>query len=112
MSEPGTVSPDKLYYSIGEVAQMFGVTTSLIRFWETEFPNLRPRKNAKGDRRYTKKEIEELKVVYSLVKEKGFTLQGAKDHLKNKGTQKNAETIETLSRLKQFLLEIREKLPE
>ena len=112
MSESGILTSDKLYYSIGEVAQMFGVTTSLIRFWETEFPNLRPRKNSKGDRRYTKKEIEELRLVYSLVKEKGYTLQGAKDFLKNKSYQKNAETIETLNRVKQLLLEIREKLPE
>ena len=73
---------EKLYYSIGEVAQMFGVSNSLIRFWETEFTILKPRKNAKGNRLFTKKDIENLKIIYHLVKEKGFTLEGARKRLK------------------------------
>lgn len=103
---------DKLYYSIGEVAQMLSVTTSLIRFWETEFPHLRPRKNSKGDRRYTQKEIDALRQVYHLVKEKGYTLQGAKDFLSGNKDKKAAETIDALQNIRKFLLEIRERLPE
>ena len=72
----------KLYYSIGEVADMFDVSTSLIRYWETEFKSLRPHKNSKGDRRFTQKNIEQLRLIYYLVKEKGFTLDGAKQELK------------------------------
>ena len=90
---------------------MLAVTTSLIRFWETEFPHLRPRKNSKGDRRYTQKDIEALRQVYHLVKEKGYTLQGAKDFLGGNRDKKNAEAIETLHTIKRFLLEIKDRLP-
>lgn len=110
LEEP--VADQKLYYSIGEVAGMLGVATSLIRFWETEFAHIKPKKNVKGDRRYTAKNIEDLKVVYNLVKEKGFTLQGAKEFLKGKKDKKNSEVIDTLNRVKRLLLEIRDRLPE
>ena len=72
----------KLYYSISEVAEMFGVSNSLIRFWETEFSILKPRKNSRGDRRFTQKDIKNLELIYHLVKEKGFTLEGAKREIK------------------------------
>ena len=69
---------DKRYYKIGEVAKAFGVNTSLIRFWENEFEVLKPKKNKKGNRLFTPEDLENLKMIYFLVKEKGFTLEGAK----------------------------------
>lgn len=75
---------EKLYYSIGEVAEMFEVNASLIRFWEKEFPQLQPRKNNRGNRVYGKKDIELFKKIHHLVKEKGFTLEGAKNALRTK----------------------------
>jgi DNA-binding transcriptional MerR regulator len=72
----------KLYYTIGEVAEMFSVSTSLIRYWETEFPSLKPKKDRRGDRKFTKKDIEQLEEIYTLVKERGFTLEGAKKEIK------------------------------
>ena len=68
----------KLYYSIGEISVMFNVSKSLIRFWEAEFDLLKPHKNSKGDRRFTKQNIEQFRTIYHLVKERGFTLDGAK----------------------------------
>lgn len=70
----------KLYYSIGEIAEMFHVNTSLIRFWEKEFPQLKPTKNSSGVRKYTKKDVETFYKIYHLIKEEGFTLEGAKKH--------------------------------
>src|SRR5690554_2115576 len=75
--------PEKLYYSIGEVSKAFGVNTSLIRFWDKEFDILKPKKNAKGNRMFTPEDIKNLKLIYHLVKERGFTLDGAKAHLKD-----------------------------
>src|ERR1700739_4784816 len=101
---------ENLFYSISEVATLFNVNASLIRFWEKEFDFLKPRKTAKGNRSYTKKDIENIRLVYHLVKEKGFTLQGAKEKLKQKPIQelnKNVEVIENLSKLKSFLQELK-----
>ncbi|HXU26210.1 MAG TPA: MerR family transcriptional regulator [Bacteroidia bacterium] len=106
-------TPEKLFYSITEVAELFKVNASLIRFWEKEFDFLKPRKTAKGNRTYTKKDIENIRLVYHLVKEKGFTLQGAKEKLKQKPAQeinKNLEAIESLNKLKSFLLELKSQL--
>ena len=75
---------EKKYYTIGEVAEMFAVANSLIRFWEKEFDIINPKKNKKGNRRYTKDVIENIKLVYHLVKEKGYTLPGAKEIIKSK----------------------------
>lgn len=75
--------PEKLYYSIGEVAKAFDVNQSLIRFWNKEFDILKPKKNAKGNRMFTPEDIKNLKLIYHLVKERGFTLDGAKAHLKD-----------------------------
>lgn len=101
----------KLYYSIGEVADMFDVSASLIRYWETEFTMLRPKKNRKGDRQFTKKDIEYLEKIFTLVKERGFTLEGAKKELKNKKTPINKqELIEKLNSLKTQLEELRDSL--
>lgn len=103
---------EKLYYSIGEVSKMFGVNNSLIRFWEREFEILKPKKNKKGNRLFTKEDVENLKIIYHLVKERGYTLQGAKDKLKDnkKDISDNVEIIERLEHLKSFLLELKKSL--
>lgn len=106
---------EKLFYSIGEVAEMFKVNPSLIRFWEKEFDIIKPQKNKKGNRLFTKKDIANFRAIYHLVKEKGYTLQGAKEHLKGgKATpdsvNKNAEAIESLKKLKEYLLELKKTL--
>lgn len=96
---------EKLYYSIGEVARMFGVSNSLIRFWENEFDILQPRKNRKGDRLFTQEDIDNLKVIFHLVKERGYTLDGAKKKLRdNKDeTVGDVELYQRLESLKGFL---------
>ena len=95
----------KLYYSIGEVARMFQVNESLLRYWEKEFPMIAPKKAGGNIRQYRKEEIEAIRLIYHLVKEKGMTLQGAKQRLKvNKET--TVQTAEVVGRLKQ----IREEL--
>jgi len=103
---------EKLYYSIGEVAEMFDVNTSLIRFWEKEFDIIKPKKNKKGNRLFTKQDIDNFHIIYHLVKEKGMTLKGARKKMKeNKdGTVNDFEVIQTLNGIKQMLLEIREEL--
>lgn len=102
----------KLYYTIGEVADMFEVNTSLIRFWENEFDIIKPKKNAKGNRLFTEQDIENFYKIYALVKEKGFTLQGAKDHLKSKAEVpvSNLEIIQNLKSIRSALLEIKSSL--
>lgn len=104
--------PDKRYYSIGEVARAFNVNTSLIRFWEKEFDVLKPKKNAKGNRKFTPEDIKNLQLIYHLVKERGFTLDGAKIHLKEEKqkTLTNFEIIRKLEAVKATLLNIKEQL--
>jgi len=102
---------EKKYFSIGEVAEMLNVATSLIRFWESEFDIIKPKKNRKGNRQFTREDIENVKLIYHLVKEKGYTLQGAKDLLKNGNDvlKEKIEVIESLKKVKNFLKEIRAK---
>lgn len=102
----------KLYYGIGEVAEMFNVSNSLIRFWETEFDNLKPHKNSKGDRRFTKKNIEELNIIYHLVKVRGFTLEGAKKEMKyqKERLKYRNQMIDKLESLRGFLVDIQEQI--
>jgi DNA-binding transcriptional MerR regulator len=104
--------PQKIYYTIGEVARMFNVNSSLIRFWEKEFDVLKPHKNKKGNRLFTPADLENLRIIYHLVKERGFTLQGAKSKLKdNKGDVVNTtEVYDSLLRLKGFLMELKQQL--
>ncbi|WP_396601990.1 MerR family transcriptional regulator [Algibacter sp. R77976] len=104
--------PEKRYYGIGEVAKAFGVNTSLIRFWEKEFDVLKPKKNAKGNRKFTPEDIKNLKFIYHLVKERGFTLDGAKTHLKEEKKQalNNFEIISKLEDVKNQLIKIKEHL--
>ena len=102
----------KLYYSIGEVSKMFDVNNSLIRFWEKEFSILKPKKNAKGNRLFTQKDVDNLHIIYNLVKERGFTLEGAKKKLKeNKSDSINeAEMLKSLKKIRSFLLDLKEEL--
>ncbi|CDF80544.1 transcriptional regulator, MerR family [Formosa agariphila KMM 3901] len=104
--------PEKRYYGIGEVAKAFGVNASLIRFWEKEFDVLKPKKNAKGNRKFTPEDIKNLKLIYHLVKERGFTLDGAKIHLKveKKKTLTNFDIIEKLEDIKNQLIRIKNQL--
>lgn len=104
--------PKKLYYSIGEVADAFNVNTSLIRFWEKEFDILKPKKNAKGNRKFTPEDIKNLELIYHLVKERGFTLEGAKIHLKEQKqeTLDSFDIIRKLEAIKGQLLKIKEHL--
>ncbi len=104
--------PEKRYYGIGEVAKAFDVNTSLIRFWEKEFDVLQPKKNAKGNRKFTPEDIKNLELIYHLVKERGFTLEGAKTHLKENRhkTLNNYEIIRKLERVKAELIKIKDQL--
>ncbi len=103
---------EKLYYSIGEVAEIFSVAPSLIRFWESEFDIIKPKKNRKGNRQFTKEDIDNVRTIYHLVKEKGFTLQGAKEMLRNdsQAIKDKMEMIDSLRSVRKFLNELREKL--
>jgi DNA-binding transcriptional MerR regulator len=102
----------KLYYTIGEVAKMFKVNTSLIRFWEKEFDIIKPQKNKKGNRLFTQEDVDNFHIIYHLVKERGFTLQGAKNKLKDNKEEliQNIEIVKSLKEIKDFLLEIKEEL--
>lgn len=102
----------KRYYTIGEVAEMFDVSKSLIRFWEAEFDFLKPHKNSKGDRRFTKQNIEQIQIIYHLVKERGFTLKGAKQELSKskRRLQEKQKTIENLQELKSFLSDLKDQV--
>ena len=102
----------KLYFTIGEVSKLFNVNASLIRFWEKEFDVLQPRKNKKGNRLFTAEDVENLRIIYHLVKERGFTLQGAKAKLKENKTDvvNTTELYDSLQKVKGFLVELKENL--
>ena len=103
---------EKLYFSIGEVAEMFSVAPSLIRFWESEFDIIKPKKNRKGNRQFTREDIDNVRTIYHLVKEKGFTLQGAKEMLRNdtEAVRDKMEMIESLKKVRGFLVQLKENL--
>lgn len=103
---------EKLYYRIGEVAEMFNVSTSLIRYWESEFSVLRPRKSTKGNRLFTQRDIRYFHIIYQLVKVQGYTLQGAKDALKKDFDKLEQKTLVlmTLKKTKEFLLSLDNEL--
>ncbi|SFH93786.1 MerR family transcriptional regulator [Halpernia frigidisoli] len=103
--------PEKLYYSIGEVAKAFDVNTSLIRYWEQEFPIIKPKKNKKGNRYFTPNDLQNLQIIYHLVKEKGYTLDGARVALTT--NSKISETVSMIDRLqyvKAELLKLKDSL--
>ena len=103
---------NKMYYTMGEVTEMFNVNASQIRFYEKEFDILQPKKNKKGNRLFTPEDVENLKIIFHLVDDKGFTLKGAKDHLKNNSgdVKENQKIIASLERLKDFLLKLNEEI--
>jgi len=103
----------KLFYSIGEVATMFNVNTSLIRFWEQEFEIIKPKKNKKGNRLFTQADIDNLHIIYNLAKERGYTLQGVKAKLKEnkkEDTSDNFEVVKTLKKIRELLIEVKQQL--
>ena len=99
---------EKLYYSIGEVAEMFKVNTSLIRFWKKEFDIIKPKKNKKGNRLFTQKDIDNFHIIYHLVKENGMTLKGAQKKMKEnkEDTEHNFEIIKSLENIKGMLQDL------
>ena len=104
---------EKLYFKIGEVAKRFGVNTSLIRYWEQEFSFIRPKKTEKGTRLFTQRDMDRFELIYHLVKEKGMTIQGAKDYLKKHKKEdklSQLEVINTLKRTRRFLEDIKDVL--
>ncbi len=105
-------SVDKLYYSIGEVAQMFNVNTSLIRYWEKEFDIIKPYKNKKGKRFFTKKDLDNFHMIFHLVKEQGMTLKGAKKKLKEnkEQTKSSFEVVQKLKDIKNELEQIKQEI--
>lgn len=112
MSTEHSNKVEKLYYTIGEVSKMFTVNTSLIRFWEKEFEIINPKKNKKGNRLFTQKDVDNFHIIYHLVKEKGYTLNGAKERLAQnpEGVESNTEVIKTLKELRAFLIDVKSKL--
>jgi len=102
----------RIYYTIGEVAKMFNVNTSLIRFWEKEFDIIKPKKNKKGNRLFTQPDVDNFHIIYHLVKERGFTLNGAKAKLKENtnDTGDNIEIIKSLKNIREFLLEVKNEI--
>jgi DNA-binding transcriptional MerR regulator len=99
------LQPDKRYYSIGEIAKAFDVNASLIRFWDNEFDILKPKKNAKGNRMFTPEDVKNLKLIFHLVKERGFTLEGARTHLKE-GQKKTMDKYEIISKLETIKVQL------
>lgn len=103
---------EKLYYSIGEVSEMLCINASTIRYWEKEFDILKPKKNAKGDRFFTKDDIEKIRLIYRMLKEKGYTVDGAKVQLKDKYEEENRKMalIEKLNKIRGFLVEMKSQI--
>lgn len=106
------VPSERMFYTIGEVAKMFDVNTSLIRFWEKEFDIIQPKKNKKGNRLFTPRDVDNFHVIFHLVKERGFTLQGAKEKLSQnrEDTVDKTEVVRTLQKIKGFLEDVKEAL--
>ena len=103
---------DKLFYSMGEVAEMFDVNTSLIRHWESQFSILRPKRNKKGNRLFSPEDVENLKMIYHLVKERGMTLPGARQRMKDnkEATLRNFEIVERRKSIREELIVMKESL--
>ena len=104
----------KLYYSIGEVAEILDVNASLLRFWEKEFDVIKPQKNSKGNRIYKDQDVKNLKLIHHLVKERGFTLDGAKKKIKDqhKALLEKSEMIDSLKHVKEMLLDLKDSLSD
>lgn len=105
---------EKRYYTIGEVADDLGVATSLIRFWESEFDIIKPKKNRKGNRQFTKDDVKNVKLIYHLVKEKGYTLHGAREFVKSdvNAAVGKMDTLDSLKNIKSFLIQLKQELTQ
>jgi len=106
------LSPTKRYYSISEVSRIFGLSVAKLRFWEENFPSLKIQRNRSGERVFQHKDLEHLQLIYELVEERRFTLEGARNYIKNK-QHKQSETAELLARLQRlrgFMVELREEI--
>ena len=101
--------PEKLYYNIGEISNAFGVKPSLIRFWEKEFKIINPKKSNKGTRKFSIKDVEKINLIYSLVKKKGYTLEGAKKQILN-GENGNLDVLKRLQKIRLELLRMKDEL--
>ena len=101
--------PEKLYYNIGEISNAYGVKPSLIRFWEKEFNIINPKKSSKGTRKFSIKDVEKINLIYSLVKKKGYTLEGAKKQILN-GENGNLDVLKRLQKIRLELLRMKEEL--
>lgn len=103
---------EKIYYSIGEVSKIIGISTSKIRFWEKKFDSIKPKKNKKGNRIFNKKELNKLKLIHHLLKEKKYTIDGAKKKMRKnpEKTETHQKVIENLKKIKAELIEIRKNL--
>jgi len=106
------IKREKLFYSIGEVADMLGVQTSAVRYWEKEFDILRPRKNRKGNRLFTPEDLKNLKIIHHLLKEKGMTISGVKKRMKEnpESLDKNLEVTRVLGNIRDMLIEMRDNI--
>lgn len=106
------IKREKLFYSIGEVAEMLGVQTSAVRYWEKEFDILKPRKNRKGNRLFTPADVENLKIIYHLLKVKGMTISGAKKKMKEnpENLDKSKEVIDSLQNIRALLIDMRDTI--
>ena len=104
--------PEKRYYTIGEVAKAFEVNTSLLRYWEKQFKEIQPKKKTSGVRKYTPQDVENIKLIYHLLKEKGMTIEGAKNQLKDsKSSEENKmDVLKKLERIKKELENLRDNL--
>ncbi len=111
---PEEENPDKLYYSISEVSKILGVNASLIRFWEKEFTILNPKKSSKGNRQFTKEDVGNLRLIYHLVKEQGYTLQGANEKIRltKSKSSKKVEIIDSLYKVRNLLTDIKDIMDE
>jgi DNA-binding transcriptional MerR regulator len=109
-----TTKLKKRYYSIGEVAELYNVSSSLIRYWENEFPSLKPHKNSKGDRRFTPDNLEELNSIYHLVKERGFTLDGARTELElmDEKKRKKSDILKSIRKVRGKLQKLKNRFEE
>ncbi len=109
-----TTKLKKRYYSIGEVAELYDVSSSLIRYWENEFPSLKPHKNSKGDRRFTPSNLEELNLIYHLVKERGFTLDGARAELElvDEKKRRKSEILKSMRKVRRNLQSLKRRFEE
>ena len=101
--------PEKLHYNIGEISNAFGVKPSLIRFWEKEFNIINPKKSNKGTRKFSIKDVEKINLIYSLVKKKGYTLEGAKKQILN-GENGNLDVLKRLQKIRLELLRMKDEL--